>query len=379
MASSEERLSDWNTEEARKFIVHDVFLVLYFFAGVIGNAVVLVVYQTKLKKRSDSRYFFPFLAFFDLFACGIRAPFELWKTLLPVNLQDIVACQTVWWILNVFTFSSIFLLAVITFQRYRKVCCPFGFQLNLNVRRGCLVVVVLLSMGLASPFIIWNEKLEIPNPERNVTGYICGANVLKVDANSNSFLAFILIVSLLLLLVMIVLVVLNLLILRTIFKTLKNKNTENKYKSKKFPNVSLEFNKEESTTNFQSKECTSNTEISKDSESCDQMPPKEHPDKPKVKSSSSSVMRFSYMVMVISLAYILSCIPQISLLFSLSRNRFFWVDTTETEAAIFKFMDQMMIINNIVNPYVYGYFDLKFRFAAMEVLNACCRRRPTKP
>ena len=368
--SSNERLSNWNAEEARKYIVHDIFLVLYFFVGVIGNAVVLVVYRTKLKK-SDNRYFFPFLAFFDIFACAIRAPFELWKTLLPVNFQDILGCQIVWWILNVFTFSSIFLLVVITFQRYLKVCHPFGFQLTLNIRRCCLVVVVFLSMGFASPFIIWNEKLEIPNPERNVTGYICGANVLKVDASSNSFLAFVLVLSLVLVLVMLFLVVINLLILKTIYSTLKNKmkreNETKKYKSEK-----MQTDKD-STAN-----CTNNstcvTDLSKDFTSDDQASPTDHPEKPKKLSSASSVTRFSYMVMVISLAYILSCIPQISLLFSLCRNRYFWVENTDTEAAIFKFMDQMMIINNIVNPYVYGYFDLKFRLATKEVLCGHCKR-----
>jgi hypothetical protein len=43
--------------EAKKYFVHDVFLVAYFIAGLTGNIAVLLVYKTKLKKESESRYF----------------------------------------------------------------------------------------------------------------------------------------------------------------------------------------------------------------------------------------------------------------------------------------------------------------------------------
>jgi ABC-type thiamin/hydroxymethylpyrimidine transport system permease subunit len=63
--------------------------------------------------------------------------------------------------------------------------------MTLRWRRASLVIILLLSLVFSGPFIIWNEKLEIPNTALNVTGYICGANVLKIDDNSNSFLGFI--------------------------------------------------------------------------------------------------------------------------------------------------------------------------------------------
>jgi hypothetical protein len=45
--------------EAKNYIVHDVFLVAYFIAGLTGNTAVLLVCKTKLKKESESRYFIP--------------------------------------------------------------------------------------------------------------------------------------------------------------------------------------------------------------------------------------------------------------------------------------------------------------------------------
>jgi hypothetical protein len=71
--SEEERLSNWNTMEAKNYIVHDVFLVAYFIAGLTGNTAVLLVYKTKLKTESESRYFIPILAFADFCACTLRS------------------------------------------------------------------------------------------------------------------------------------------------------------------------------------------------------------------------------------------------------------------------------------------------------------------
>jgi hypothetical protein len=78
---------------------------------------------------------------------------------------------------------------------------------------------------------------------------------------------------------------------------------------------------------------------------------------------------FSYMFMVISLSFILSYIPQIFLLYSLFRDRYFWIKSSHQETIVYKFLDQMVMINNIVNPFVYGFFDKKFRSAAKALIH----------
>lgn len=386
--SEEERLNNWNTMEATNYIVHDVFLVAYFIAGLTGNIAVLLVYKTKLKKESESRYFIPILAFADLCACTLRAPFELWKTLLPINFQDIIGCQIVWFLVNVFTFASVYLLAVITFQRYLKVCRPFGPQMKLKWRRASLVIIFFLSLVFSGPFIIWNEKLEIPNSALNVTGYICGANVLKIDDNSNSFLGFIFFVSLILVLVMVELVVLNGLIAKTIFVILKNnrKRTENLNEAKRMSQKHSTGQKDHSTSltgdgsTAYSTECTNTATDDGSNEKrdlnlknkMDELSKGEANSKMKPESNhKDSSRRFSYMFMVISFSFILSYIPQIFLLFSLFRDRYFWIKSSHVETIVYKFLDQMVMINNIVNPIVYGFFDKKFRSAAKTLICKC--------
>ncbi|CAG2250582.1 CMKLR1 [Mytilus edulis] len=107
-------------------------------------------------------------------------------------------------------FSSIFLLAVITLQRYLKVCRPFGSQLSLKLRRISLLVIFVLSVTVSAPFIIWSEQLRIPNIELNLTGYMCGINTMKV--NHNSYRTFVFYPSLVIVGVMMELIILNVLI-----------------------------------------------------------------------------------------------------------------------------------------------------------------------
>ncbi|CAG2224242.1 GPR101 [Mytilus edulis] len=244
--SEEEILNAWNLEEAYKYIVHDVFLIIYFIVGVFGNVVVLIVYQVKLKKESDSRYFIPILALVDLLATILRVPFELWRTILPVNFRDINACRYLWFVVNIFTFASIYFLGIITLQRYLKVCRPFGSQLTLRWRRASLVIMFLLAACTVAPFIIWDEILPIPNPALNVTGYICGADVFEVNENSDYILGFIFFISFVITSVMLELIILNSLIARKIYTIIRNTNARRNLKSQAKSNTS----KEQSKTTF---------------------------------------------------------------------------------------------------------------------------------
>ncbi|XP_076098790.1 orexin receptor type 2-like [Mytilus galloprovincialis] len=373
--SEEEILNAWNLEEAYKYIVHDVFLIIYFIVGVFGNVVVLIVYQVKLKKESDSRYFIPILALVDLLATILRVPFELWRTILPVNFRDINACRYLWFVVNIFTFASIYFLGIITLQRYLKVCRPFGPQLTLRWRRASLVFIFLLAAGTGAPFVIWDEILPIPNSALNVTGYICGADVFEVNENSDYILGFIFFISFVITSVMLELIILNSLIARKIYTIIRNTNARRNSTKPARSNASKEIS---GSTFYVTQDGTSITEANSTDFSLTNneqeirkeklVVPLSNYSKP-IKSTSenqepASSRKFSYMFMVISLAFILSYLPQIFLLFSLINDRYFWIKISQTETIVFKFIDHMTTVNNIVNPYVYGFFDQKFRASA---------------
>jgi len=70
--------------------------------------------------------------------------------------------------------------------------------------------------------------------------------------------------------------------------------------------------------------------------------------------------RYSYMFMVIALAFMLGI-----------GDTMFWVNRTKIELSLFSFIREMNVINNIVNPFVYGFFDRHFRQETQKLLNIC--------
>ncbi|VDI33408.1 cholecystokinin A receptor [Mytilus galloprovincialis] len=379
--SEEDRLTTWNLVKARKYILHDVFLVLYFILGLVGNLTVLIVYKLRLK-QTEGKYFIPILAFVDMFVCILKAPLNLWINLLPVKFTYIISCQIMMFLFNMFGFSSILLLSVITLQRYLKVCRPFGPQLALKTRRISLLVIFVLSLTVSAPFIIIREQLPIPNIALNVTGYMCGINIMKVD--QNAYRTFIFYRSFIIVGVMLELIILNLLIGRQMIIASKMFTVVNNVLRMKTTNEQMSASRNSLKTSFTNIHSVSmslaETDLEKNSNgtnnenrstNCDVTEQRTNTSIPEERISAAK--RFSLMIIVINVVFILCYIPQLALLLSLFFNRNFWIKRTEDELIIIAFIEQMMIINNIVNPFVYGMFDRKFRAEAKTLMCTCCK------
>ncbi|VDI68353.1 Hypothetical predicted protein [Mytilus galloprovincialis] len=96
---------------------------------------------------------------------------------------------------------------------------------------------------------------------------------------------------------------------------------------------------------------------------------------PITKERIAAAKRFSLMIIVINVVFIICYIPQLAVLLSLFFNRSFWIQRTKDELIIINFIEQMVIMNNIVNPFVYGMFDRKFRTEAKTLMCTCCKYR----
>ncbi|CAC5414784.1 unnamed protein product [Mytilus coruscus] len=210
---------------------------------------------------------------------------------------------------------------------------------------------------------MFDETLEIPNQSLNITGFICGANVI----DSDSFLTFILYPAIVIIAVMMELVILNSLIARRMFTVLKNEKkrkakspTQNSTATFYDSNINDSEVSTDDTLTVSGADMTkkhikstnqSNTDLTRAEE----------------KDHTSASRNFSLMIMVISIAFILSYVIQVAFLFSMVNDRYFWTKQTEAEAIAFRFMDQLVTVNNVVNPFVYGFFDRKFRHAAKSL------------
>lgn len=78
--------------------------------------------------------------------------------------------------------------------------------------------------------------------------------------------------------------------------------------------------------------------------------------------------KLTVMFFVITLVFIISYLPKVMLLLFEGLYKDFWEKVSDTERPGLMFLYQMFIINNIVNPFIYAFMDIKFRKEATVFL-----------
>ncbi|XP_048728554.1 5-hydroxytryptamine receptor-like [Ostrea edulis] len=168
--SADEILEEWNDSLTTRLIPNDVILGLYFVIGVVGNAIVLCVYSLRFRGQHGERYFVPFLALADLLACITCVIFTFYLNLHQADFSNETFCKVMWPLATGTTLMSVFLLLVITIERYFKVCRPFH---DFKHKRLLLSIIVVMSVALAAPSPFFFGKRATFIPERNLTRYRC--------------------------------------------------------------------------------------------------------------------------------------------------------------------------------------------------------------
>ena len=175
---AEERLREWNESLTLRLIPNDVILALYLAVGIVGNSTVLCVYGLRFHGQHRERYFVPFLALADLLACITCVTFTFYLNFHQADFRNETFCKVMWPLSTGTTFVSVFMLLVITIERYYKVCKPFH---DLKHRKLILIVILSLAVLIASPSPLFFGTRVTFIPERNLTRYRC--TVIK-DINS---------------------------------------------------------------------------------------------------------------------------------------------------------------------------------------------------
>ena len=86
---------------------------------------------------------------------------------------------------------------------------------------------------------------------------------------------------------------------------------------------------------------------------------KDEPAKFKVSSPST---KFNAMFITIAIVYVLSYIPTgMMVIFVLNKNPITLLDLPDWQLQAYSILAQTYVVNNIANPFIYGYFDMQFR------------------
>jgi hypothetical protein len=168
----EETLQRVNDERSELLTPVIAFLCLLMVFGILGNLLVLYVYEFRFK-RSSSRTFILCLALLDFVACVIGMPYHIYDMYHTFTYYEEGSCKGLSYILGVTVTASSIVLTLIAIDRYRKICQPFGKQISdLGTKKACFASVFVASL-ISIPNIIMYGNASIEVDGENFTGVEC--------------------------------------------------------------------------------------------------------------------------------------------------------------------------------------------------------------
>ncbi|XP_061166727.1 cholecystokinin receptor-like [Saccostrea echinata] len=375
---TEKLLRQWNHEISRSFTLSTVVHSVLFTVGTFGNLFIIFIYNFKMKGYKDDRYFIPILAVVDMLACAFSTWFALKVNIFPVMFPDDVLCKCLLYVNYLATQSSIFLLVVISIQRFLKICRPFQKQMTLYWKRFSLVTISLVTTIILIPELIFYGRVPVKSAKYNVTGYICGP-IRQPESMATGLISFtaaamsVSVISIAVI-VIIYLYILKHLIRQTRVRKLNHCRSFSRSEASDVPVPGEDKDQSESPPTKR-QEINGNREKDKEVKLPNYNSLQVPTDVPKLKRSSGSKIKLStrrltFMFMTISLTNVVSNIPTIVYVILCVNDPEAWFrNPYGFLQQLFQFMRAMRVVNHAMNPFLYGLFDGRFRD---EIRKLCC-------
>lgn len=367
--------------------------------GVIGNANIIFFYFFRIKERGE-RYFIPLLGIVDLLGCLFLASFSIMDNDYVFNFKNVAACKIVAFLQICIPAISAHTLLIISIQRYRLVCKPLCPKMTLRWKRVSFGIVCFVSVAYSAPVLATADIFshEILYHNHNVTQRKCNFSFKRSISMRNYFIFVLLIMVVNLVttagLYIPILKQLSSFFSKTVkYKKYNNKNvdlqlaTSQEEKSSKLEIDNIEmpasFNElQETDLNFQFfsspkavgfnehvqnavvehvASCAGHTASNIDDNVVSHKKPLGNNNKFKLKTGSAQ-KRISFMFFFLIVAYVLSYIPPLIILILIyTSDALEPKELTNTEMAVQTYLLQLVFLNHIVNPFIYGVFDTEFK------------------
>ena len=355
-------VDEWNKELATELLPDTICLAIYLIIGSIGNSVVISVYARRHNLNNEDRFFIPILAIIDLTACIVNCSFSISINSLPVKYNSDFACKFMWFLAVFTTGSSAFTLMLIAIQRYLKLCKPFGKQMTRKWKKIYLAIILGGMVLVALPCFAFYGSAEVKNNDGDIKGLRCTsvtANLPKVALVYKVFM-FLLIFG-----VLVVLIVLYTLIGRVLYRQAKfswklnvskveatsgtsesgtretdDDSNASAYKTDQFPDTSR--------SNMDSQPHGIENKHSKMTDA-------------EIRKHKAPGYRVTLIFMIIAGVFVICFIPKLIMLIWESRKPDFWLTLSPSELGGYRFLYTFYVVNNIINPFLYGFLDKKFQ------------------
>lgn len=307
---------------SRRHLGGSVYIVILMALGLIGNTAVIWIYSTKFKP-SNYRTYTLWLASMDIINCIYGMPFLLIYHFNYLRFPSDIYCKSGRFCLVFTSTASAFLLMVIAFDRYRHICRPLQWQLSRTNIQICCITVVILAVGLSWPNFLLFGYYTVEHLPVNINGTRCWQDDIY---RSQDYLGvFYIALSILSFCVSLVLLAAYVEISRHLY------NHNRKWKAKN------------------------------------------------MKKKSSQKGKTTYTLLVVTTAFVLSALPHHIMLVILLLRRDFNCHFTYHEGFYYYLFVWSILINNSINPFIYGFSDSRFKAQVKSIILNCLttKKSPT--
>lgn len=326
---------------AEKMFPNTVINLIEGGVGVFGNIVVLIMYTKYIADKSGSRYFIPILALVDLFGCLSNViEYHLDNTMM-YTYPSVALCKMILFLMILTAGFSAHLIFSIALQRYLMICRPLGPQMTKRFCRIAIVVILGVSFGYSAPVLKFANlyermtKFNSGNSSRYITLLYCHfddkieSSVMVPYFGTLLFLTFINIIAT---------SGLYIPVTRAIYRTLLTSNVQGK-----------EHGNKPATSHRAEQTATQETS-----------------------RKQKARKRISVMFLVIIIVYVVSYMTSLVTQIHTFVNPMY---LTGLRLNIYYFFLRFNLLNHIANPYIYWFYDVKFR---KELRRLCCGRFQSK-
>ncbi|XP_062585243.1 trissin receptor-like [Saccostrea cucullata] len=332
--------------------------------GIFGNSLVLLMYTKYIQDKTGTRYFIPILAFIDFIGCVSNVTqFHLDNT-KRYSYPDVYLCKSLYFSMILTGGFSAHLILAIALQRYLIICRPFSQQMSRKSCRITILVIFLFSVGYASPVLkfggFYRTTVEDDslNVTRNISVLVChsddGTNGTGVMVPYFGFLLLLSFINIF------VTTALYIPVTKTIYRTLsptrRNRTstvvdvdtniTSKETQSSTVEKIAMvEFPQNDVRRSYFASQNTSTIDKNREQ-----------------KARKKISVMFLVIIIVYVVSYLTSLITQVH---SFATR----IELKGYHLNIYFFCLRFNLLNHIANPYIYWFYDIKFR---NELQKFCC-------
>ena len=336
-----------------------------------------------MKQRREDRYFIPILDLVDLMASMFASIYYITDYFYFIAYPSSTFCTAIAFLTFYTSALSGHCLLLVGIQRYLKICRPRGFQMTLIWRRVAILIIMCVTIGYSVPmlFAAGNKNVDWTFEGRNVTGRHCSMNVHnKPEFESTFYPAILGIIIANIIATTAAYIAIGCVIYKTIYKKNETSWSVNSRSSDSIKIISAESNfsnELECKTIFKKhlygkKKAEIPTDITKNIACIGIQYRTQSNLLSSTKTSTISRRRittrgaktavnFNSMFLAIVLFYMLSYIPTGIMFIVSSKDSLYWFKLPDIELSILMWVQRIYFLNHVVNPLIYGYFDIYFR------------------